>query len=168
MVCRPSQLPLHNKGLVQCLHYCWQLTNPHVNLVLHFTLTTPVYLNSFSWCSNSLPTWKEQCSIFWQKTVASVLEVLTLTVSHQLTTTPTTPLLHSQKCCDCFCTWMLNFHCAHLCMLSLQSLTKGIFHNNLLKGGSFSAFTLPLSLRHVSTRWFFLFLFFSTIVPYAT
>jgi len=76
-LCLPAQLPHHN-GPVQRPHYRRCRTNPSVHLrsILPSPVnTTPRYLNSFAWDSNSL---------IRQRTMASDLEVLTLipTTSH--------------------------------------------------------------------------------------
>lgn len=45
---RQTQLPLHYDTPCKALHYSWDHTNPHVELMFYHT---PVYLNSFTCCS---------------------------------------------------------------------------------------------------------------------
>ncbi|CAB1440020.1 unnamed protein product [Pleuronectes platessa] len=82
---------VHNgQGHVRIIQYntsitCLSILQPIVPSLVN---KTPRYLNSITWVSNSLPTWREQYTVFRQRTMASNLEVLTLipTASHSAAT----------------------------------------------------------------------------------
>lgn len=64
LFCLQAYLPLHHKSPGQLHHYCWYSIN-RVDLVfiLPHSDKTRKYFNSFTWGSDSLPTWRERSTI---------------------------------------------------------------------------------------------------------
>lgn len=73
---KSEAVPSGDCSSVWRMHYCWHCINLPVSLMLHFTRWVLQLLWGSAWGSYSLLTLREQYTVFWQRTVASDLELL--------------------------------------------------------------------------------------------